>query len=390
MSVENIYSCCTGRMSGSACESNEWIPGSDKCKDLPAVKAQCNTVFQITLKRKQDTYGFYPNVSISGSAYGSQAPIVNNGAECLEICKNNVDCAAVSMFPATGSDAGKFRCAQYPMNRDFIDAPGVSSAFVPGLSNVCQKICDLNNPSTLSSWCKDSIRSACAGNMDNEYCQKFCRITDIDCDAEIKKYCDGLGIDKAKDNPTCACFLPASFYTTFYENLQKLATIPVVATTYQPSCSFPPCAVSTIQPFAQKKLTKCPDLFQCIQVANVNNQGQITGAIDIKPTTACENVKKTGGGDKKEDKKEDKKDDTNQPKKLSTPAIVGIIVGSLILIGLLVGIFSSIFKKPKTVQATKTSTILAPQNLAPLRTSTRVTTSPAVVSAYDRWYSRKY
>lgn len=243
------------------------------------------------------------------------------------------------------------------------------AAINPGRSGACEKTCNLDAPSTMPNWCIESIRSACAGNMDNPYCQKFCQITNINCDAEIKRYCDGLGIDVAKENPTCACFLPPAFYENYYADLQKKATIPIASTTYQPACSYPRCSASLLIPFAQKALTKCPDLFQCIIAPQINNQGQITGNITIKPTAQCTSVKPVnadggGGGD------------GNPPTKINPGLIIGIILAALVAIGLVIGLIKFLTTKPTQVVKTKS---VATKTVAP--------SVPIGTSKYDSWYS---
>lgn len=359
--------CCTGELFGNDCTNNGWTPLSAECKTGDYVRRYCGNIFQNTVGQS-DSNGFYKDVILSGATADREVSVVKDNVACLDACNKDTACTGVYTIPTTSAGAPAVTCFRSHGNPSFVSKPGYMAALKPGFLTACQDVCDTNNPASMPSWCINIIRANCVKNMNNDYCKKFCQIKDINCDSEIKTYCNTIGIDKAKDLDVCACFLPTTFYEKFYENLQKIAKIPIASTTYNASCTFPRCANSILKPYSEKQSTKCPDIFQCIVNVDVNNEGQISGDIKIDPSAKCNEIKKP---DVKPDVNPDGGGDGGNPKRLSTPIIIAIVLGILLVLGLIIGLVATSGKKKQ---------IYIPAKNVPI-SSTPVN----VVSSYDRW-----
>ncbi len=392
----DINNCCTGRVRSLECEQRGWTRDSSTCRNLDSVKRLCAISLSATVSKTIDADGFYNGLALEGNSIDRK--FFDTRKQCKESCDNDLACASVEVYPVlSGENQGKFACLKHAReDTAFVTPgpgaqPGIAAGINRNVNSLCEDICTVNptvdNP--LPAWCSNVSLTACAGNIKHPFCQRFCALKGVNCDREIKQYCDSIGIEAAKQDEFCGCFLPTSFYENYYADLKKKAAFSTALTTENKVCSFPSCASSILKPYASKQaIDTCPDVFQCIIVPTVNNNGSITGDISIKSDAACTQVKKTetkgggdgGGGD-------------GSPAKLSTGAIIGIVVAALVVLALIgTAIYYSTRKpKPATRQVRMVPSPVASTSSVTMLGSVPQTpaTAPVATSAYDSWGSDK-
>jgi len=171
-------------------------------------------------------------------------------------------------------------CSQYP-DTDFC------ADFCVPPPDVNGKLCT-QGPGTPDCY-STMANNFCTGqNLDTDICRKWLKNDNVCVDGNIISYCSDLsgGMKEALNHPVCGCFLPdTNYYNNFYKSLRKYITLPEVpdAQPAIPWCSFPNCRLSGIKPIDLKQSPnlQCPDIYECIQIANLPIDGDITSSSDI-------------------------------------------------------------------------------------------------------------
>lgn len=187
-------------------------------------------------------------------------------------------------------------------------------ALFPGGSG-CGSLC--TDPKSI---CYSSMSKYCeSDNLYSASCSSFCGNSEVNCDAQITAHCATMDYKTALDPSNanmCSCFLSPDFYQNFFEQLKKDVTgtesLPSI-----PDCYFPQCSAAAngngmatyrYKQFAKAGATNCPNIQQCIQIANIDNRGEISGNIVVNQSENCNfspnctgnqvTVKSSIGGDK--------------------------------------------------------------------------------------------
>ena len=158
-------------------------------------------------------------------------------------------------------------------------------------SPFCGQYCaDPNNNcyTNLQTFCNDE-------NLTSPSCIAFCESREINCDAQIQKYCNKLTYEQKispEYNQLCGCFMGSDFYDKFFKSFNQQIFIesglPVL-----PQCYYPYCSSSEMKSYNVKtSQTPCPDVQNCIQNIDINNDGTIDGDININQSGNCNFVRK--------------------------------------------------------------------------------------------------
>lgn len=148
----------------------------------------------------------------------------------------------------------------------------------------------MKDPYFCQPWCSDNptectplIKDYCKGeNLLDPYCQTFCK--DNDCDNVLQEFCTNKDYTDEKYGKICPCFQSSTFYNNYYDGLKKKFKFGIP--NFIPECTFPRCAAADIKRSIYRN-TNCPDIIQCIQNVEVNNDGTI-GKLDINITGDCQ------------------------------------------------------------------------------------------------------
>jgi hypothetical protein len=129
----------------------------------------------------------------------------------------------------------------------------------------------------------------CRGeNLNTGFCLGFCGSTPgYVCEDNIQEYCNSISDNAVKlTKPICGCFMGSDFYSKYFNGIKK--AFPGLSELFSnlPQCSFPNCSTSQVKP-RSFETNPCPDISACIQYAEVNNSGTITGDINITQSSDC-------------------------------------------------------------------------------------------------------
>lgn len=137
-----------------------------------------------------------------------------------------------------------------------------------------------------------STTGYCTGsNLENEACKTYCfsSATTFDCDSNLTAYCAQSGNETVD---VCQCFLPTSFYQSYYSNLfsPSQATSATTASALSevstlPWCSYLNCVNSGYLP---RSTQPCPPQAICVQNIVTQNTGTETyNCASLPPGTDC-------------------------------------------------------------------------------------------------------
>lgn len=148
-------------------------------------------------------------------------------------------------------------------------------------TRICKPWCNNNTDE-----CNKIKKEYCQGeNLHDPLCKDYCKTNN--CDTVLKNYCENKDINDEKYTDLCGCFKSKDFYNSYLGDLKaKFPSFPEEY--FIPTCSFPMCASSTLQP-TEYKNKKCPDIVRCIQNITIKNTGNI-GDIKIKNTGECTKI----------------------------------------------------------------------------------------------------
>jgi len=168
---------------------------------------------------------------------------------------------------------------------------------VPDTSGVAR----METDTKCQTWCNQFPQECaqfksdyCRGHrLETEMCRTYCAEKDTNCDAKLEEYCNSIGVEQALKSPLCGCFLGDGFYGNYFKSLTAQVSSPSGIPPIK-ECYFPKCASSNMKPYQYKQeATTCPDVNQCINEVNINNDGSIEGNINIIGENECQFVQKT-------------------------------------------------------------------------------------------------
>ena len=253
------------------------------------VSSMCRFSLDKMINGNVDIDGSFINTEVSGWTQRATSSTLSK-KDCIKSCYDADDdvCKAVSFHGIDGTgNTGTCLIFYGGGTMDYIqsDIPNNTSwSYIKsGIPSHCKTICD--ESTDIPDWCDSAFRTPCSTNIKHDICQRWCSRNDVNCDSEISKYCYSLSTDKAKEDRLCGCFMKPDFYNNFYDDLSK--KIKINANITQPRCTYPPCSSSIAVPYAIKQGEKCPDILNCIQVVNVDNQGKIEGDLVISEEEKC-------------------------------------------------------------------------------------------------------
>ena len=224
-------------------------------------------------------------------------------------------------------------------------------------------------------------------NLQSQACSRYCADPDFNpqgtvskCAGAIADFCKGKNPGNVDDDlrKICGCYYDdQKIYDNYYSDMSKKLNVPEGILDPQRQCFFPDCGKSL---YLQKPLTECKStiLQECTQEVKINNDGTISGNIDIKQDSKCRvitpkdqpntpsgstpsgsspsgsdpNANPTPASDpdsnsskkdddkkddskKDDDKKDDSKDD-DKPFYKTTTGIIVIVTVSVVVLGLLI------------------------------------------------------
>jgi hypothetical protein len=130
------------------------------------------------------------------------------------------------------------------------------------------------------------------GALETDVCKEYCSRVGTNCDSALTQYCATL--KDPLNHDVCSCFMGDAFYDTYFDEITKRYNF-TAAPKYK-HCYFGRCATSNIKPYLTKEGKEpCPDVFQCVQVTNIENNGTISGPIEIIQDTKCQQIINEGG-----------------------------------------------------------------------------------------------
>jgi hypothetical protein len=128
-------------------------------------------------------------------------------------------------------------------------------------------------------------------NESKSGCIKYCtdgsvnKSSELYCDENIKRYCNGISVDKAINEDICACFMPTSFYDKIVLDMRNYLGLAVKSVVSNPVCIYPKCTHSTLKPVQP---LPCQSVISCTNTINLNNDGSISAdSIGINATNNC-------------------------------------------------------------------------------------------------------
>ncbi len=128
----------------------------------------------------------------------------------------------------------------------------------------------------------------CPTNTNSDVCDEFCENEGTNCDLIYQGYCKTLTEEQARKDPNCGCFMDVfneDYYKNFFLDLRKKVAFNQTIPAY-PGCFYPDCALSKAKDFVSKQQT-CPNIQQCLIVNEINNDGTISGDINVDSSTDC-------------------------------------------------------------------------------------------------------
>lgn len=139
-------------------------------------------------------------------------------------------------------------------------------------------------------------------NLTSVACANFCNdpvfnsSTTSPCTDIIKKYCSDKTFKNDPNDPDqkiCGCFYKDVVYDNYYKSLNEKLQIPPGVLVNKRQCFFPACEASPYHPDSNDQCQNL-DIVNCIQDVKVNNQGTITGNVNVKSTAECKNITTRG------------------------------------------------------------------------------------------------
>lgn len=162
------------------------------------------------------------------------------------------------------------------------------------LDNIDIKVCGLMGFSPSSnnwnSTCQSEMNIYCQKNPTDDRCITYCSSDNINCDSILTNFCSNKSIDIInKDNSlkkVCSCFLPSSFYDSYYSKVYDKYPQAKSMISQDPTCSYGNCSMSDLKTYQRKRsLSSCPAVTACFQNLEITNKGQITGDISNNSQT---------------------------------------------------------------------------------------------------------
>ena len=217
--------------------------------------------------------------------------ILNDNAYCeYDWCPFSSTCTSYMKDVCNQAD-GKTRL---PMDPNYVPKPGD----IPDVMSKCSEWCR-NNPGA----CNDIKEKHCFNAkyyapgypypaLETEVCKSYCSQVGTNCDTAYQNYCSTL--DDPLAHNVCSCFMGDAFYDTYFDEITMRYNFSA-APKYK-HCYFGRCATSNIKPYLTKEGKEpCPNVFQCVQVTNVENNGTISGPIEIIQSSQCQQIINEGG-----------------------------------------------------------------------------------------------
>ena len=335
-----VRDCCWATLK-SGCPGTSRPGGSECGRYATNYETSCRESFFGYMQAPRDVLGFRKDMTIGtvgipeliavAGPVGTSAPVwrvpIESAKAAKEGCDNSETCVGVILandFAANGSRMSWMVQKQYVQHPEYRKSrpgkgqawtdpvsksdgtPGLSSAYLKGnavptcMTRICNPedvslVPQLNNPSY--SWCHDIAKEVCNGQLDHPWCKVYCTSTYGRCDSLLEKYCDAKTIEEARADPKCHCFLPASFYETYFNDLAKI--VGGIPASTVPACTYAPCSASKWLPqkYKANRTGGCPDIQQCIGGCKIDNQGHVSGGQECHVDVSCFNEKTGGGGD---------------------------------------------------------------------------------------------
>ena len=254
--------CASGDPSAMVDKNGKLVLDADKCKILytgagydPKTNFGVWAPWSYDTRDTQSVINFCAQHDTTTDGPFLQSSLYPN---CLEWYRTNVP---------QGLEARTRYCTQYPSNRN------------------CVEFCK-DNPA-----CNDSLKRFCVlKNLETEVCQNFCKQKNVQCDTPITEYCATLKPEEALKKDMCGCFRGSQFYNDYFNKVAEKFKLPNV-TPQLPDCFYGLCAGNSLKTFQYKQSPiTCPNVRNCIQITEFNNQGQISGDVTIN----AENVMQCG------------------------------------------------------------------------------------------------
>lgn len=132
-------------------------------------------------------------------------------------------------------------------------------------------------------------------------CTAYCQFISVNCDAMLQQYCFTIGTTAAVGSSTCSCFLGSQFYQNYFNHLIAFVDGLSPNQFLNPVCVYTPCSLALdggLVPFLYKNESpSCPNIINCISVANVTNTGSFTAAdVTISQSNECQQAGYTLNG----------------------------------------------------------------------------------------------
>jgi hypothetical protein len=166
-------------------------------------------------------------------------------------------------------------------------------------ANVCIPGSSPGSDTNYTPVCYDTMLNFCQGdNMNDDTCITWLSQQNVFQDDYLYKYCNdminkGYDISDQKLSKICGCFMTDTYYNNYFSSLNKYLNIPNYLP-YRPECYFSHCSAGSIKTKTQKQTPiKCSNIATCIQVDNVNINGNIDGGnINIYQDNSCNITRK--------------------------------------------------------------------------------------------------